>query len=645
MQDKDIQRHRSVLGEALGLPAEVIAYAQFSTMVFILRSLKNLDTSTSVRLNQATVHQKFQSTIQRALSVGYDAIFPSQEHVSIGNQTEKAKLLSELAFWVFGRSDKKKRSGLRHSKTEKKTRSTSLSLTMYQARQFFGLEAPNNTVNKFERWFNDIGKDGEARKRKPHSVSVLPEKRMLEWGDYAAQLVACNGGIKSLADMSSFDELQDLWPPKSTFTRSGIPGNDSFLKRIVSLSTNDYLQILTMPVGILWPLWLVRNERYKKFLSDLQKEGYSDMPSLKTDLNLYFDISTNPLDLASTPYPFGFAYDAVSHAFETDSLSVSNKVWTPKGLERVAKTLENEQWSPPLLICGRGDQWNSQHVERPLEKQRDRSQSNNKPVPIIKIAEPCDRFSQVYCGKSSPADTALVLHFEAGSFGERVSNGMQRVKANVSSQRLSREKMQKPLPHATKNTLVLTYFPQELAWAASEEYEYLELTSLPGQSRLSDPRNMSSLSYLLPSAVLIGGSTIVEHTKMLRLIQKLGEIIWTVKCVFEHLIPFPELLEDVFGRIRSAELRNKQVLVQEVRRIFKSFVAGSTKSTQISEIVVEELSALGMEMSRADHFDTENQQKEFENNYASWGWVLIIELIPFTCADITVHIYATGEGT
>ncbi|HEX7705617.1 MAG TPA: hypothetical protein VF701_04070 [Thermoanaerobaculia bacterium] len=504
--------------------------------------------------------------------------------------------------------------------------------SIYECRGFYGLDSPNNLVQRFERAVRESEGDERPAARTGRSAY---EEAINEWGDYALALVRANGGPRHFFQLDSLERVIDIQPDNESKTLAWRGGHHadvetSFVRRILSLDADRYVQILLPAVGVLWPLWFLKLDRTDILLRETADERLLG-PQLSLDSIPYIDLVTTIGQCAGLPYPFGTADKALrQHADENGTTVETNAPWSSQAMMVVADAFSKARWSPPVLLSGRGDQWS-------VHEQPGRM---NKIVPIAAVSEASPIFGSLYVSrrrsrlKANKYRSAKVA-YEAKTWGERF---VQRLKLEASAVRLSRGEFINVRRHPSEYDLILSYYPLDL------------LLNIPSVERVTPTELAASIGvqaeeveYILPSTILAAGALLGEQPKMRTLIINLVRVLHRAVELVHHIRPRGEVISSQLRRLRfvktEAERKAEAVIVEQLCLAAASRAAFSAPHIH-ADSVPTWMKAIGKDMvetlipalhtgERADAVHLMNE----------WGWAQLLEYVVTTSIYVSVELF------
>jgi hypothetical protein len=514
--------------------------------------------------------------------------------------------------------------------------------SIYQCRSFYSLDAPNNLLQRLNKLLDlaiDRHKTLEPEARRGKKDSKY-DRYLEQWGDYALQLVALNGGWEEFSTKTSLAEIQDLWvgikPP-----RMGMTGADreSLIQRIIYLDHDRYIQIVTTAIGSLYPLWFFKSQERKELLdriADCDRELKKALP--KRDL--YIDVNTQIGQMAGLPYPFGVADELLAYCWDVELADVSTHLgesaWCPTAIKSIARELQNEYWSPPLLFTMWGDEF-------PLPD----DDKHNYSIPFIALTQGGDRFGELYRRIAMPAPegevnvekplTDLRIAIEAHTYGEKILDRLTTQQQKISTPaHYTRTQF---LTEQLDVDLIASYFPVSLSLQINPNYQQLTIADLYQKwGKVGDAFN-----YTCPQLVLAGGMFLARQSKATDLIIDLGIYLHTVELLIRNLRPEWDSIERYFPQLASNEIEKKQAAAQAIReacqviakknRLVKNgdLVSANAIAEIFSQVAIEMLTAL----IPTDTAAYRNCAEQIDD----WGWAKLFESVQLTSVYIACELF------
>ena len=506
--------------------------------------------------------------------------------------------------------------------------------SIYQCRSFYGLDAPNNLLQRLNKLL-DVAIDKhktiepEARRGKKDSKY---DRYLEQWGDYALQLVALNGGWEHFSSLESLDQIKDLWTgihaPKTQLTGAD---RESLIQRIIYLDTDRYVQVVTTAMGSLYPLWFFKSQQRKELLDRIASQDREIKKALpKRDL--YIDVNTQIGQMAGLPYPFGMADELLAYCWDVDLDQVSSHLgesaWCPVAIKSIARELQNEYWSPPLLFTMWGDEF-------PLPD----DDKHNYSIPLITLTLGGNKFGELYqriAIEPKPL-TDLTIGIEADTYGEKILERLDLAKINMPNQfNLKRTQI---LTEQLDIDLIASYFPISLSLQINPNYQQLSTANLYQKwGEVGDAFN-----YTSPQLVLAGGMFLARQAKATDLIIDLATYLHTVELLIRNLRPEWDSIERYFPRLASNDVQAKQAAAQAIREACQA-VAKKSKLVKGGDVVganaiAEILSAVAIEMLTALIPTDAEKHQECVEQIDDWGWAKLLESVQSTSVYIACELF------
>ncbi|WP_146138462.1 hypothetical protein [Chamaesiphon polymorphus] len=521
--------------------------------------------------------------------------------------------------------------------------------SIYQCRSFYGLDAPNNLLQRLNKLLDlaiDRHKTLEPEARRGKKDSKY-DRYLEQWGDYALQLVAINGGWDSFSNKNSLAEIKDLWvgiaPPRVEMT--GLD-RESLIQRIIYLDSDRYIQIVTAAIGSLYPLWFFKSQERKELLDRIAIQD-REMKKALPKRDLYIDVNTHIGKMAGLPYPLGVADELLAYCWDVEiqdvGTHVSESAWSPVAIQSIARELQNEYWSPPLLFTMWGDEF-------PLPD----DDKHNYPIPLIALTQGGDRFGELYrriaIEEKPLAD--LSMGIESHTYGEKILDRLNSQKVNVADRyRYTRTQI---LTEVLDADLIASYFPVSLSLQVNPNYQQLSTADLYQKwGNVGDAFN-----YSCPQLVLAGGLFLARQAKATDLIIDLGIYLHTVELLIRNLRPEWDSIERYFPQLALNDVEKKQAAAQAIREACQ-VVAKKSKLVKGGDLVganaiAEILTQIAIDMVSTlvplppdvyTHPQSEALQKlqqqhqECLTQIDDWGWAKLLESVQFTSVYIACELF------
>ncbi len=506
--------------------------------------------------------------------------------------------------------------------------------SIYQCRSFYGLDAPNNLLQRLNKLL-DIAIDRhktiepEARRGKKDSKY---DRYLEQWGDYAIQLVALNGGWENFSQQENLGQVQDFWMGINPL-RPGLTGADreSLIQKIIYLDTDRYIQIVTTAIGSLYPLWFFKSQERKELLDRIAIQD-RELKKALPKRDLYIDVNTQIGQMAGLPYPFGMADDLLAYCWDVEIDAVANHLgeaaWCPKAIKSIARELQNEYWSPPLLFTMWGDEF-------PLPD----DDKHNYPIPLISLTQGGDRFGELYQRIAIEAKqlTDLRIGIEPDTYGEKILDRLEQHKVKIQLQdRVNRHQI---LTEQLEIDLIASYFPVSLSLQINPNYQQLSIADLYQKwGEVGDAFN-----YTCPKLVLAGGMFLARQAKAIDLIIDLGIYLHTVELLIRNLRPEWDSIERYFPQLASNDITQKQAAAQAIREACQ-VVAKKSKLVKGGDLVganaiAEILSQVAIEMLTALISSDAEKYQECVEQIDEWGWAKLLESVQSTSIYIACELF------
>ncbi len=506
--------------------------------------------------------------------------------------------------------------------------------SIYQCRSFYSLDAPNNLLQRLNKLLDmaiDKHKTIEPEARRGKKDSKY-DRYLEQWGDYAIQLVALNGGWDNFSSLESLAQIKDMWtgiqPPRADLTGAD---RESLIQRIIYLDTDRYVQVVTTAMGSLYPLWFFKSQKRKELLDRIASQDREIKKALpKRDL--YIDVNTQIGQMAGLPYPFGVADELLAYCWDVEIEQVSTylgeSAWCPMAIKSIARELQNEYWSPPLLFTMWGDEF--------LLPDDDK---HNYSIPLITLTQGGNKFGELYQRITIEAKqlTDLTIGIETDTYGEKILDRLDIAKIKIPNQyNLQRIQI---LTQELDVDLIASYFPISLSLQIDPNYQQLSTADLYQKwGEVGDAFN-----YTSPQLVLAGGMFLARQAKATDLIIDLATYLHIVELLIRNLRPEWDSIERYFPRLASNDVQAKQAAAEAIREACQA-VAKKSKLVKGGDVVganaiAEILSAVAIEMLTAlIPIDAEKHQECVEQ-IDDWGWAKLLESVQSTSVYIACELF------
>ena len=546
-------------------------------------------------------------------------LFPPQDRGQIEREPVVGLTKKGWEIWFCGKSVDKGESPLN---------------SIYQCRSFYGLDAPNNLLQRLNKLLDiaiDLSRTIEPEARRGKKDSKY-DRYLEQWGEYALQLVWLNGGWENFSTRQSLSEVEDLWlgikPPRAELKGSD---RDSLIQRIIYLDIDRYIQIITTPIASLYPIWFFKSQARKELLDQIARQERGIKKALpKRDL--YIDVNTQIGQMAGLPYPFGVADELLAYCWDVDISEVANHLpetaWQPIAIRSIARELQNEYWSPPLLFTMWGDEF-------PLPD----DDKHNYSIPLIALTQGGNQFGELYqkiTSRDRPL-AELTIGIESATYGEKILERIanQGEKISPHQEYLRTQILTQPV----EIDLVASYFPISLSIQIDPNYQQLNTADLYQRwGKVGDAFN-----YTCPQLVLAGGMFLARQAKAIDLVIDLASYLHTVELLIRYLRPEWDSIERYFPQLASNNILEKQAAAQAIlaacqavgkkSKLVKGgdLVSANAISEILSEVAIEMLTAL-------IPTDEERHQVSIEQ-IDDWGWAKLLESVQSTAVYIACELF------
>jgi hypothetical protein len=506
--------------------------------------------------------------------------------------------------------------------------------SIYQCRSFYGLDAPNNLLQRLNKLLDmaiDRHKTLEPEARRGKKDSKY-DRYLEQWGDYAIRLVATNGGWEHFSSRENLSEIKDLWvgiqPPKIGMTGAD---RESLIQKIIYLDTDRYIQIVTTAIGSLYPLWFFKSHARKEFLDRIAAQDRGMKKSLpKRDL--YIDVNTQIGQMAGLPYPFGVADELLAYCWDVDIQQVGSHLgeaaWNPIAIKSIARELQNEYWSPPLLFTMWGDEF-------PLPD----DDKHNYSIPLITLTQGGDRFGELYqrIAIEQKLLTDSSIGIEPYTYSEKILDRLTAQKIKIPT--LYKCKRTQLLTEALEIDLISSYFPVSLSLQVNPNYQQLSTADLYQQWGTVG----EAFNYTCPQLVLAGGMFLARQAKATDLIIDLGVYLHTVELLIRNLRPEWDSIERYFTQLASNNVTDKQAAAQAIMEACQ-IVAKKSKLVKSGDLIganaiAEILSQVAIEMLTALIPIDAARYQECVEQIDDWGWAKLLESVRSTSIYIACELF------
>ena len=506
--------------------------------------------------------------------------------------------------------------------------------SIYQCRSFYGLDAPNNLLQRLNKLLDlaiDRHKTIEPEARRGKKDSKY-DRYLEQWGDYAIQLVALNGGWENFSSQTNLAQIKDLWvgiqPPQASMTGAD---RESLIQRIIYLDSDRYIQIVTTAIGSLYPLWFFKSQQRKELLDRIAIQDRG-MKKALPKRDLYIDVNTQIGQMAGLPYPFGVADELLAYCWDVKIENVASHLgesaWCPMAIRSIARELQNEYWSPPLLFTMWGDEFSLPDDDK-----------HNYSIPLIALTQGGNQFGELYqrlAVEEKPL-TDLSIGIEPSTYGEKILEKLANRGINISTQyHCNRTQI---LTEQLDIDTIASYFPVSLSLQVNPNYQQLSTADLYQKwGKVGDAFN-----YSCPQLVLAGGLFLARQAKATDLIIDLGIYLHTVELLIRNLRPEWDSIERYFPQLASNDISKKQAAAQAIREACQ-VVAKKSKLVKGGDLVganaiAQILSQIAIEMLTALIPVDAQKYQECVEQIDDWGWAKLLESVQFTSVYIACELF------
>ena len=506
--------------------------------------------------------------------------------------------------------------------------------SIYQCRSFYGLDAPNNLLQRLNKLLDlaiDRHKTIEPEARRGKKDSKY-DRYLEQWGDYAIQLVALNGGWENFSSQTNLAQIEDLWvgiqPPQASMTGAD---RESLIQRIIYLDSDRYIQIVTTAIGSLYPLWFFKSQQRKELLDRIAIQDRG-MKKALPKRDLYIDVNTQIGQMAGLPYPFGVADELLAYCWDVKIENVASHLgesaWCPMAIQSIARELQNEYWSPPLLFTMWGDEFSLPDDDK-----------HNYSIPLIALTQGGNQFGELYqrlAVEEKPL-TDMSIGIEPSTYGEKILEKLANQNINISTQyHCNRTQI---LTEQLDIDTIASYFPVSLSLQVNPNYQQLSTADLYQKwGKVGDAFN-----YSCPQLVLAGGLFLARQAKATDLIIDLGIYLHTVELLIRNLRPEWDSIERYFPQLASNDISKKQAAAQAIREACQ-VVAKKSKLVKGGDLVganaiAQILSQIAIEMLTALIPVDAQKYQECVEQIDDWGWAKLLESVQFTSVYIACELF------
>jgi hypothetical protein len=550
--------------------------------------------------------------------------------------------------------------------------------SIYQCKGFYGLEAPNNLVQRLTNMCEEFTKESFDESKDRESKY---DRYINDWGEYALKLVNRNTSLANFLSLEHLSDVKDFWAEENTQTGENLAEYadhpNSLIKRILFLESDRYIQILTSTVAMLWPLWFFkRHENVQKLkdISRFEKENKNlNLGKPLPESEIFIDINTSIGEMAGLPYPFGVADKLLgSNPVGRDGIKYQKgDPWPSEAQALIAEQIKKEFWSPPLLLAVRSGQFDPNIGNIQIEQRMNNNQNNV--VPLIKITDSCKDFYTIhvrkdygsnYSKKSSWQDKLTKLKFavEAGTFGDRLVKKLQKVlrKYGQTIYSLPITRIQSSgdftksefteiniVPSFSPVNILIQTNPDYRRMTELETYQYEECASVFSRS--------------FPAIVLCGGIFLARQPKAVDLIVDTATYLNKLDILFRQLRPQWKIIEEEFEYLQLDDIDRKIAAAKTISKdCFASALSSPIVQMGMISLKIEErpepnnpkilrevtispieqwLVDIGKDMGKILHSHEPELQEKFNTHWQQWGWATLFEFDQYVSISISCDLF------
>jgi hypothetical protein len=500
--------------------------------------------------------------------------------------------------------------------------------TIYQCRNFYALDAPNNPAQRLTKIVDRTGR----------SIDGKYDRHIAEWGNYAKGLVAVNGGWSNFIELNELSIVKDV-EFKSIGKRTG-EDRESLIQRILHLERDRYIQILTTTVGALWPIWFLKNTDNIAVLRNLTEREQRKSRDFRVGKrlptqNLYIDV--NPLvgKMKGLPYPFGFADTLLDEALSdenTDIKELTDASWPAVAVNLLTKKLREQYWSPPILFPVRSN-------TLPVPE----DEKENYSIPFVMVAEGCDTFATIYRKKASDNKNFdnLIFGFEQQTYGEILAKRLGLDKSDRIQRSSRRESVS--LHDTDSLDIIFSYFPVNILLQTKENFEKISNYNIYSSYK----EKGEDIIYRSPSIYLAGGMFLARQPKGIDLITDLVMYLQKIMLILNHIKPDWDDIDPGIARVlNSQKIKQKKELAEDIAKTCKTAARKSklyTDGITQPDTIFQRFSAIGEDMAGYLIYGNDSEsiklRREIIEHFKNWAWVLILESAKYSSIYVSSELF------
>jgi hypothetical protein len=388
---------------------------------------------------------------------------------------------------------------------------------------------------------------------------------------------------------------------------------------------------VTTAIGSLYPLWFFKSQQRKELLDRIAIQDRG-MKKALPKRDLYIDVNTQIGQMAGLPYPFGVADELLAYCWDVKIEDVASHLgesaWCPMAIQSIARELQNEYWSPPLLFTMWGDEFSLPDDDK-----------HNYSIPLIALTQGGNQFGELYqrlAVEEKPL-TDMSIGIEPSTYGEKILEKLANQNINISTQyHCNRTQI---LTEQLDIDTIASYFPVSLSLQVNPNYQQLSTADLYQRwGKVGDAFN-----YSCPQLVLAGGLFLARQAKATDLIIDLGIYLHTVELLIRNLRPEWDSIERYFPQLASNDISKKQAAAQAIREACQ-VVAKKSKLVKGGDLVganaiAQILSQIAIEMLTALIPVDAQKYQECVEQIDDWGWAKLLESVQFTSVYIACELF------
>jgi hypothetical protein len=498
--------------------------------------------------------------------------------------------------------------------------------TIYQCRNFYALDAPNNPAQRLTKIVDGTGRATDGKY----------DENIKQWGNYGKQLVAANGGWEKFLKLSQLSAIKDV---KSTLIGEITGDNrESLIQRILYLERDRYIQVITTTVGALWPIWFLKITENIDVLKNItereQKTKDFRVGKRLPTQKLYIDINPFIGKMRGLPYPFGFTDTLLEEALQDKGENIQaldQENWPATAVNLLIKKLREQYWSPPILFPVRSD-------TLPVPE----DEKENYSIPFVMVAEGCDTFASVYIKVTSEHKKLDELKFgiEKQTYGEIVVK-----KLGIPEDRVQRSLRRDSVSlHDTESLdIILSYSPVNVLLGTNKKFKKLSNYEIYTKYK----EQGKHLIYSSPSVYLAGGMFLARQPKGINLVIDLVTYLQKIILILNHIKPDWDDIDPAITEVLNSQ--DSGYKTEQAEDVNKTCIAIARKSKLYQDDITkadtlfQRLSAIGEDMAEyliyGDDAESIKLRQEIKDHFKDWAWVLILESAKYSSIYVSSELF------